>query len=67
MAVELNFHAKGGVPEIDRWGRPASPRLAGLGIVPSGTDLPLDGLDSPGVGCELLGIFHVFPRPSGLT
>ena len=46
MAVELNFHAKGGAPEVDRWGRPASPRLAGLGIVPSGTDLPLDGLDS---------------------
>ena len=28
------------------WGRPASPRPAGLGIVPSGTNLPLDGLDS---------------------
>ena len=28
------------------WGRPASPRPAGLGIMPSGTDPPLDGLDS---------------------
>ena len=49
------------------WGRPASPRPAGLGIVPSGTDLPLDGLDSllePIVSCS--GIFYVMDRPAGL-
>ena len=37
--VVLNFHAKGGAPEVDRWGRPASPRPACLGIVPSGANL----------------------------
>ena len=56
------------------WGRPASPRPASLGIVPSGTDLPLDGLDSPlesVVKCS--AFFTCFlgrpasPRPVGLA
>jgi len=63
----LSFHAKGGLqtlpggagrPPLGRpaWGlRHLAPTFSGwLGF-------------SPGVGCELLGIFHVFPRPADLT
>ena len=50
------------------WGQPASPRPAGLGIMPSGTDLPLDGLDSLLESVDsCLGVLHVVDRPAGLT
>ena len=56
------------------WGRPASPRPAGLGIVPSGTDLPLDGLDSLLESVVLCSAFSTCflgrpasPRPVGLA
>ena len=42
--VVLNFHAKGDHQRLT--GGAGLPRSASLGIVPSGTDLPLDGLDS---------------------
>ena len=56
------------------WGRPASPRPAGLGIMPSGTDLPLDGLDSllesvvlcSAISTCFLG-WSASPRPVGLA
>ena len=50
------------------WGRLASLRSAGLGIVPSGTDLPLDGLDSLLESVDnCLGVLHMVNRPAGLT
>ena len=56
------------------WGRPASPRPAGLGIVPSGTNLPLDGLDSlleSVVSCSVFSTWFLgwpaSPRPVGLA
>ena len=52
----------------DMWHWPASPRLAGLGIVPSGTDLPLDGLDASLEAIDsCVGILHVVDRLAGLT
>ena len=36
---------EGGGREADLWGQPASHRMAGLGIVPCGTALLVDGLD----------------------
>ena len=67
MAVELNFHAKGGLqtllgeagrPPLGRpaWGlRHLAPTFSGwLGLF-------------PGVGGQLPGIFHVLLRPAGLT
>ena len=56
------------------WGWPASPRPAGLGIVPSGTDLPLDSLDSlleSVVSCSAFSTWFLgwlaSPRPVGLA
>ena len=56
------------------WGRPASPRPAGLGIVPSGTNLPLDGLDSlleSVVSCSMFSTWFLgrptSPTPVGLV
>ena len=61
-------------PEDDKWGWPASTRPAGLGIVPSGTDLPLDGLDSLLESVVLCSAFSTWflgrpasPRPVGLV
>ena len=49
------------------WGRPASPRLAGLGIPPSGHRLFVDSLDCLlEVGGGGLGPKHVIVRPAGL-
>ena len=49
------------------WGRAASPRPAGQGVLPPGTALLVDVSDpSLDVGVKGLGLYHVINRPGGL-
>ena len=57
----LSFHTKWGTPDAARWGRPASPGPAGLGVASSGADLLWMAWIVFRVGGELL---RHFPRAS---
>ena len=66
-AVMLSVHAKGGLQTLlGEAGRPPLGRPA-WGLRHLAPTFSGWLRSSPRVGCELLGIFHVLPRPADLT